>query len=144
MGVWFFYLLALLPLIVGGVLFINSKRINWQEWIINSVVVFLLAGLMHWIAIAGMTSDVETWSGQIVQSVERSAWREYYEEAVYRTVYETHTDSKGNSYTTSYEVFDHWESHRRWHNIHWQAYSNIDTSYEITRDHHYYSAGEVQ
>ncbi len=138
MGVWLFYLLALLPLIVGGVLFINSKRINWQEWIINSAVVFLLAGLTHWMAIAGMTSDVETWSGEITQSIERSAWREYYEEAIYRTEIYYTTDSKGNSTMHTRQVFDHWESRRRWHNIHWQAYSNIDTMYEISRDHHYH------
>lgn len=138
MGVWIFYLLAMLPLIIGGILFAKSDRINWQEWIINSAVCFLLAAGMHWFAIDSMTKDIETWSGQIVQSVERSAWLEYYEYAVYRTESTTTTDSKGNSTTTYYQVFDHWEPSSRWHNIHWQAYSNIETDYEITHEHHSY------
>ncbi len=136
MGVWFFYLLAMIPLIMGGVLFIFSKRINWQEWIINSVVVFLLAGITHWVALAGMTADKETWSGQIVQSREYSPWHEYYEYAVYRTEIYYTTDSKGNSQMNTRQVFDHWEPTDRWHNIHWHCWSNIDTGYEISGEHH--------
>lgn len=149
MGVGFFYLLAMLPLIVGGVLFVMSKRINWQEWIINSAVVFLLAGVMHWIAIAGMTADTETWSGQIIQSREYSAWHEYYEYAVYRTeiYYETVSDADGkgsHSEMRTRQVFDHWEPTDRWHNIHWHCWSNIDTSYEISGEHHRYLEQKFQ
>ena len=146
MGVWLFYLLAMLPLSIGGVAFIMSKKVNWQEWIINSAAVFLLAGIMHLVAIQGMTSDKETWSGQITHSQEFSAWREYYEEAIYRTEFytdtESYTDQKGNlktrTVTKSRRVFDHWEGRKRWHNIHWECYSNLNTEYDISGERHRY------
>lgn len=145
MGVWLFYLLAMVPLVFGGIMFIVSNRVNWQEWIINSVVCLLLAGIMHLVAIHGMTADRETWSGQINVSKEYSAWQEYYEYAVYRTeiYYTTSTDSQGHSHTDMHtrQVFDHWEPTTRWHEIHWHCWSNIDTSYEIAGKHHHYLEG---
>jgi len=146
MGVWFFYFVAMVPLVIGGILFILSKEINWQEWIIGSAIAFILAGIMHAVAVAGMTADVETWSGQIVQSREYSAWQEYYEYAVYRTEYytetESYTDSNGHSQTRtvthSRQVFDHWEPTSRWHNIHWECSSNISTTYNIDQKTHKY------
>lgn len=146
MGVWIFYLLAMLPLVVGGILFITSDEVNWMEWVGNSAACFALAGIMHLVALHGMTADVETWSGQITHSREYSAWQEYYEEAIYRTEYytttESYTDSNGNSQTRtvthSRQVFDHWEPETRWHNIHWVCVSNINTDYSINQDFHNY------
>lgn len=110
------------------------------EWLLGSVMAFVLAGIFHSVAIHGMTDDIETWSGQITQARHFSAWREYYEEAIYRyeTRYRTvyYTDSKGRSQSRveSYtvRVFDHWEPRQRWHSDSYSAVSNIDTSYWIS------------
>ena len=92
---------------------------------------------MHATALVGMTSDVETQSGQIVQSKEISAWQEYYEKAIYRTETYYTTDGKGHRTRHTREVFSHWSPRTRWHDVNWQCYSNISTSYSITREHHY-------
>ena len=63
-----FYLMAVIPLLVGGVIWIFSRKVNWIEWAIGSACAFALAGIFHLIAIHGMTGDTETWSGQIVHA----------------------------------------------------------------------------
>ena len=134
----------MVPLIIGGILFIFNKEVHWGEWIMGGAAAFILAAIMHSVAIFGMTADVETWSGQIVESREYSAWHEYYEYAVYRTEYytetESYTDSNGQTQTRtvthSRQVFDHWEPTSRWHNISWECYSNLSTSYGIDEKFH--------
>lgn len=141
-----FYLLAIIPFIYGGIAFALNRRIHWMEWIGNGVLCFAMAGLFHLIGVNGLTADVETWSGQITTARQYSAWHEYYEEAIYRTEFytttESYTDSKGNtSYRTvinSRQVFDHWESRRRWHSEHFGAESNIDTSYSIDKSKYFF------
>lgn len=137
----FFYLLALLPLIVGFFIWYNNQEVNWIEWLAASAVAFLLAGIFHALAIHGMTRDVETWSGYITSARQFSAWREYYEEAIYRT--ECHTVCTGSGknrecHEECHQVFDHWESRRRWHDAYWEAYSNISTTYRISQDKYKY------
>lgn len=135
------YIIALLPVIGGLFAWIFCKRIALVEWTGAAAVGFLLAGLIHLIALHNMTADVETWSGHIIQAREFSAWKEYYEYAVYRTEYyeeeESYTDSEGRSRTRtvthSRQVFDHWEPTTRWHDINWACYSNINTSYNINQ-----------
>ena len=134
MGVLLFYIIALLPVAVGGALWVFRREVVWQEWLAGSVAAFLFAGIAHAMALYGMTTDTETWSGQVVQSREFSAWLEYYEYAVYRTEYST--DSKGH--TTSHQVFDHWEPSTEYHSIHWRCWSNIDTDYNITQARHHH------
>lgn len=137
---YLFYIFALIPLFIGCGLWLFNHNITWWEWLGGSFISFVIAGVMHFAAIKGQTADQETWSGQITQAREFSKWKEYYEYAVYRTEYytdtETYTDSKGNTQTNvvirSREVFDHWEPTSRWHNVYWQCYSNIDTSYDIS------------
>ncbi len=139
MSFWVFYLLALLPLAIGGALLVFDKEVNWIECLIGAVVALTLAGTFHAISVHGMTDDVETWSGQITQARHYAAWQEYYEYAVYRTEYYTeteyYTDSDGRSQsrtvTHSRQVFDHWEPARRWHGEHWHTWSNIGTAYPI-------------
>lgn len=131
MGIWFFYLFAMIPLVIGGILFAQSKRICWQEWVISSAAFFLFAGLMQFIAIAGMTSDKETWSGQITHARHYAAWTEYYEEAIYRTEYYTTRDSNGKTVRRSRRVFSHYEPRRRHHPDRYHCWSSIDTSYSV-------------
>jgi hypothetical protein len=83
----------------------------------------------------GQVGDYETWSGKIVQARFFPAWKEYYEYAVYRTEYTYDSDGKVSG---SYQVFDHWEPTTRWHSEHWEAYSNIDTTYSITKARYNY------
>lgn len=134
---WIFWIAALLPIAICGVLLIFNKRVSYVEWIITTVVALLMALIFQISASVGMTDDIETWSGYVTQSRQFSRWQEYYEEAVYRTEYyyttETYytTDSKGrrHSHTRrvrhSRRVFDHWESHKRWHEATWAVDTTI-------------------
>jgi hypothetical protein len=97
------------------------------EWITASVVGFAIAGIYHWMVIKGMTDDVETLSGRVVEAHDYKPWTEYYEYAVYRTETRhgtrTVSDGKGRSHTESYtytvEVFDHWSPSMRFHSESW-------------------------
>lgn len=133
-----FYLIALIPIAVGGLLWANYKEIIWQEWVASSVFALVFAGVFHFFAIRGMTSDVETFSGRITTARYVQRWKEYYEYAVYRneTVQSTYTDSKGFRHTTTSTrlVFDHWEPTSRWHEEYWECFSDINTSYRIDKD----------
>lgn len=127
-----FYLLALIPMLIGGILWVRSLRIVLWEWLASTAIGFALAGAFHYAAIKGMTDDIETWSGKVTDARQFSAWKEYYEYAVYRTESETYTDSDGNTHTTYHQVFDHWEPTSRWHDAYWKAYSDID--YDLSID----------
>jgi hypothetical protein len=131
-----FYFLALVPLIIGGIIWIFDKHVNWQEWAIGSASAFILAVIFHIVSIHGMTDDVETWSGQITQARHFARWHEYYEFAVYRTEYYTVSVSNSNgkgshSETRSRQVFDHWEGTTCWHDDFWECYSDLGTTYSI-------------
>jgi hypothetical protein len=71
-----FYIIAIVPVIIGGILWIKRKEVNWIEWLVGSAVAFAMAGLAHWAAISGMTTDVETWSGRVVQVEHHPLWVE--------------------------------------------------------------------
>lgn len=146
-----FYFLALIPLVVGGIIWLFTRKVNWQEWAIGSACGFILAAIFHLVSIHGMTDDKETWSGQITHAKQFSRWQEYYEEAIYRTEYYTvtvsdySTDSKGRRYrsgshteTRSRRVFDHWEPRTCWHDEHWECYSDLNTSYGIDKSRYSY------
>ncbi len=130
---WVFWILALFPIGICGVMLLFDKRVSYKEWLITAGVALLTAGLFQLIASIGMTDDVETWSGYATQSRQYSAWQEYYEYAVYRIEYYytsvSDYDSKGR-YSGSHQeqhsrqVFDHWEPTTRWHQTTW----GIDTT----------------
>jgi hypothetical protein len=138
---WFFYVIAALLIIGGGVAWKMSNRIVWWEWLISGSVALVMAVVFQVIAVIGMTDDVETWSGQLTEAVYRPAWREYYEEAVYRTEYYTeteyYTDSKGNrqsrTVTKSRRVFSHWEPHWRNHPDKWTKHDSFERSWDIQK-----------
>lgn len=117
---YFFYLLALLPLVIGGMLWALSKKVVWQEWAISFGLSLLTAVIMHGIAYYGQTSDIQTLSGQIEKAI---YYPEYVEEYHYTT---THKVGK-SSITVVHTAY-------RTHNQYWQAYSNIDTSYLISKE----------
>jgi hypothetical protein len=107
---WIFYICALIPVIIGAIVWwIDSKNINWIEWLIGSACAFALAGIMHACAIYGMTDDVETWSGQLTKVSYYPPWTERWIEEHSSTS----TDSKGHSHTrywTTTEYDHHSES----------------------------------
>lgn len=144
---YLFYIFSLIPLVIGLVIWLKSDKVILQEWLGAAAAAFIISIVMHIVAAKGMTSDSETWSGQVssVQYIPR--WKEYYEEAVYRTEYytvnETRTRTVGsgkNSRTESYtvrvqkskQVFDHWESHRRWHEARWNCETDLNQSFSIS------------
>lgn len=124
-----FYVGALIPVCIGGALFARNHRVNWLEWVGGTAIAFLMAVVFHYLAIRGMTGDVETFSGQIVRATFNPEWVEEYLEAVYRT--ETYTDSNGN--TQSRQVFSHFETRYRTHREYWDCDTNIETSPRISR-----------
>lgn len=131
------YLFCLFPIAIGFILTLLNKKVVLQEWLIGSGCAFILAGGMHYYAYSSQVGDYETWSGKIVSATFFPAWKEYYEYAVYRTERRyTGRDNKGNAQYTTVRVFDHWEGTTRWHQEHWNAYSNINTSYDIPRFHY--------
>jgi len=62
-----FYLIALIPAIIGAILFMFDKKINVWEWIGGTICAFIVSAIMHGIAFYGMTADIETLSGKIIR-----------------------------------------------------------------------------
>lgn len=146
---YLFYLFSLIPLIVGLIIWLRSDKVIWQEWVGASLLAFLMSGVTHIIAAKGMTDDVETWSGQVSYVKYIPRWKEYYEEAIYKTEYyyenETRTRSVGsgkNSRTERYtvrvkksrRVFDRWESRNRWHEPQWLCETDLNQSFSISQE----------
>jgi hypothetical protein len=124
---WLLYVFALIPVVIGFIIWIFHDEVNVVEWLIGSVAAFIVAGIVHGCAIVGMTHDKEVWSGRITRAVHYPEWIEEYQEAVYRTV--THRDSKGNSYTT--QEFSHYETKHRTHYEYWEAETDLNYNKEI-------------
>jgi len=120
---WLFYAVALGLLCAGVILWrFDRNRIVVAEALGGGVLAFVVAAIIHAVAVSSMVSDVETWSGQIYKVVHYPRWIEEYEITHY-----TH-DSKGNvtgSYTTT---------HYRTHHEHWAAYTTLHDDYNIRRE----------
>lgn len=142
---WLFWICSLIPITICGVLLYFDKRVSYIEWLITTGVALLMALIFQVSASIGMTDDIETWSGYATSARQFSRWREYYEEAIYRTEYYTeyetqhYTDSKGRSHSKrvavrkSRRVFDHWEGRKRWHEAHWEVYTTLG-DWDISQD----------
>ena len=118
------YVMCMLPAIFGGVMWLLKKSITWWEWAAGVGLAFLISAIMHAMIIYGMTSDTETWSGWVMETVHYPYWHEYY------TTTETTTDSKGN--VTGTRIVHHHIDHPE----HWGCYDNIGGYHGITRDFH--------
>ncbi len=121
---WIFYALATIPVLIGAILWAKDKRVVWWEWLIASAVGYITAGLFQIAAFAGMTSDIETWSGRIDSAVHYPTYVEQYEQVHFRTV----DDGDGKSHTETYYTTEY-----RTHPEHWTAYTTIPDSHEIDR-----------
>lgn len=114
---WFFYLFALIPVAVGAYLFYKKETIVWGEWLGGTAAAFALAGFMHFVAIRGMTDDMETWSGYITKVSHHPEWVEHWIE----THTETYTTGSGKDQQTHVRTWttdeydkhsEHWIAHR--------------------------------
>jgi hypothetical protein len=115
----FFYILAIIPLVIGGYFYYkNSSVIAW-EWLAGSIFAFIVAGVWHFAIIKGMTADHETWSGHVITSTFHPMWIEEYTET------ETETDSKGNTRTRT--VTKH-----RTHPEHWTVECTVGGERKIS------------
>lgn len=119
---WVFYVLALIPTIVGSVLYIKDRNVVWWEWLLSSAIAFILAGIFQFCAIKGMTADTETWSGHITQVTHHPYWQSHY------TTTEDIKDSKGN--VIGHRTVDHYDDHPEF----WDADSNIDHTENISEN----------
>lgn len=122
MGIWIFYLLALVPVIIGGIIWYRSREVNWMEWLGGSAVGFALALIFQFVSVAGMTHDVETWSGRIESATHWPRWVEQYQQAHTRTVGSGKNARTETYYTTEY----------RTHPEHWTASTTIPDEHDIS------------
>lgn len=121
---WFFYLFAFIPVVVGAVLWVKDKEVTWWEWLAGSGIGFALAIIFHLTSLYSMTSDVETWSGRIVSATFHPKWIEEYQEMHTRTV-----GSGKNARTEIYYTTEH-----RTHYEYWSADGTLG-DYRISQSH---------
>lgn len=118
------YLIALIPVVLGGILWVVNKRIVISEWLVGAAAGFIVAGIFHLFAVYGMAGDTETWSGRIVKATDHPEWIEEYQVAIYKTV----TRSNGKTE----QVFDHYETRHRTHWQFWDCNDSLDGEHEIS------------
>ncbi len=116
----YLYFMAFIPVVVGFVLWYKFHSINVWEWIIGAAAGFLACIIFSYIAVAGMTTDYEVWSGCVSNAVYYPRWVEEYQKAVYTTV----TDSKGHTHSR----FSHYETCHDTHYEHWTVYHTFGSN----------------
>lgn len=117
-GMYVFYLIALIPVIIGFLLYLFTKRINIQEWIFGTIIAFVISAIMHVCAYFGMVTDTEIWSGKVVEVAKYPFWIEEYQEAIYRTSLEPRShfsNGKVSIRLESVRRFSHYETRHRNH-----------------------------
>lgn len=68
------YLMCFIPIIIGAYFWSKYKTVVWLEWILGFAVSVTVTAILQIIAICGMTSDYETWSGRVVGTVRYPEW----------------------------------------------------------------------
>ena len=115
------YAIALVPALIGVALYIFRKEVSWLEWLGCTAMAFAASGIMHGIALWGMTDDIETWSGRVVQVAHHPAWVEEYRQRHSETYY-TGSGKNRQSHTRTWYTTEH--DH---HPEHWMADKNYGT-----------------
>jgi len=126
----FFYFIALIPVIAGGLLWYFNSRYTWWEWLITSTVAFSVAGVCYLVAIKGMIADEETWSGKVASLYYRPTWTERWKEAIYKN----QTVGTGKNRHTV-RVFSHYETRYTTYPDTWTAITTLGY-YEISKGHY--------
>lgn len=106
---WFFYLFAFIPIVVGAVLWVKDKEVTWWEWLAGSGIAFVMAIIFHAMSFYAMTSDIETWSGQVTTATFHPWWKERY------TATETYYTGTGKNRTAHTRIVTRYrEHHEHW------------------------------
>jgi len=116
----FCYLIACIPVVVGFLLFMKQKEVHLAEWIIGSLVGFIITGIFHFIALSNMTSDTETWSGQVSKAIYYPEWVQRCTRIVSDTVEKVTTHRTETYYVT--------------HPENWGAYCTVNGEVSISKD----------
>lgn len=114
-----FWILSLIPIIIGAVLYFKSKSITWQEWLGGSLVALLTSFIFHLTVSYSATYDYYTISGQISSVEYHPRWVERYRQRHTRT-----TGSGKHRRTTTYYTTEH-----KVHPEHWKAISTYGGQY---------------
>ncbi len=125
---WFFYVMAFVPVVIGFILWLRNPQINLWEWVGGSAIGFLMAGMFQMLALYGMTDDRETWSGSITATTHWPRWVEEYQQ-MHTREYACGTDSNGN---TTYCTEIYYTTEYRTHPEHWTADTSIPDDHEIS------------
>ena len=126
------YLIALIPIIAGIILFVYSKgRVTIKEWIFGSVAAIICAGVMHICSIAGMTSDTETWSGFVTKAVNEPWWKARWKEDDYVKV---PSGKDSNGFTTYRKVYVGWHYEYRTHEERWFLETDLGQSIDVSQE----------
>lgn len=97
------YFIALLPMAVGGYLWVTDYKVNLLEWLLGSVIGIFIAGGFHYFAFYQMVSDWQTLSGHVTETFYSPRWVER----------STVVRQRGNHYVTETEHQTHpeyWEA----------------------------------
>ncbi|GAF68298.1 unnamed protein product, partial [marine sediment metagenome] len=116
---WFFYLLPLLSVAIGAVLWVKNKEVTWWEWLAGSAIGFVLALIFHVTIFSSMTSDIETWSGKVTQATFHPWWKERY------TVQVAYTTGSGKNRQTHYRTETRYRSHAK----HWTQKNTLGNGF---------------
>ncbi len=68
---WACYAIALIPVVIGAVLWLSSRRITFDEWMRGSLIGFAVAVGFHFYTLTFPALDVEMWSGKVINAVHR-------------------------------------------------------------------------
>jgi len=109
-SVYWTLLLLLVPLIGGAIAWWKMSTIVVWEWVAGFAVAILVCSLTFVVASKMGSADSEVFSGHAYKAGHTPKWRAEWIETVTRT----HTDSKGNTYTTT-----HYETRSKTHHPRW-------------------------
>lgn len=78
---WVFYLLSLVPICIGGVLWYQSPaKVIWREWLASALISLLLACVAHYQAFVWVTADKQVLSGSVSEVVYHPEWTQVVED----------------------------------------------------------------
>lgn len=109
----YFYIFALLPVIIGLIIWLKNKTVTWWEYAISSGAGFIVAGIMHWAAVSGMIDDTETWSGKVYQTIYSPEWVERWIEH-HSESYECGTKDNPRTCTRHWTTVEYDTHHEHW------------------------------
>jgi hypothetical protein len=115
----FLYLLALLPVTIGAVLWIFHKKVVWWEWLIGCAIAFITSGIFHFAVVYGMTADSETWSGQVHSAHHEPYWYAEWQEL------ETYTVTVGSGSNARTETRTRWVTRSETHHPEWWVQTSV-------------------